>query len=384
LYETIRRKYTRKYNVYTNNHHVGQSQILQTIGIPFVGGRYPFGAYGDVTDAFATCVSVKCTSTNHQKLWLVTAEFDTDRLLSQLTDNPLLQPADIFWESQTYEQPMRYDWYGIACNSTSGNQFDPPAMVEQARTLYRVVRNESLQPSNDPLIRTYDPMLMQKFRRKLNYTRPIPIFDANGIEIGSRPGEGFFDADQGTVRINSIVAHRALTNGILHVQVTYEIEFRVFPDTFIENYLDQDYRDINGLIFRDPRDDSKTLLAQGMDASFPGGESLMRITPGTQTLFPPAPSDPIDPITLLPNPNGVILGPHYHFFVRVDKEVVLVIKGADTPNWTVVRGQKGTTALPHSTAAIVSLEPYFLRFIPNGFADFKPLGLEGGSRLGGI
>lgn len=390
LYETLRRKYTRKYNVWTNHHLVGQSQILQTIGVPYVGGQYPFGAFGDTQDALATCVSVKCSSTTHPKFWVVTAEFDTDRIITQITDNPLLQPADFVWDAQPFEQPMRYDYYGVPCNSSAGNQFDPPAMVEQMRTILRITRNEALTPINDPRIHQYDGLVMEQYRRKLNYT--TLQLDMNGVPI---PREGFFQGNNGTRRVNSITSHRMLTNGILHAQVVYEVEFRILPDSFIEQYLDQDYRDANGIIFRDKRDqlpfqnqtplngrgdaiyNAVTILQNGLLASKANAQDTIAILPADKLKFPKAPQDPINPFTGNPDPNGIIIGPDQFFFIRIQNEVLQVIAGAGNQTWTVLRGQRGTQAVAHAALSQIKLEPYFLRFIPNGYIDFSPLNLDG-------
>ena len=403
LYETLQRKYTRHYLVYTNNAFVGPSHILQTVGIPFVGGVYPFAAYGDLPDQLATCIDVDVKSTNHPCVWDIVAEFDTDRLVSQLTDNPLNQPADIVWDSQAYEWPMRYDSYGVPCVSSSGNAFDPPAMVERMRTIYRVTRNEAYagpQIGNAPPppagVRTFDSSLMENYRRKLNIATPVIVINPDTGEEVRVGTTKFMGRDDLTARINLINGHRMMTNGILHYQVTYEVEFRTLPDTFMENYLDQDHRDSKGDIFRDPRDqmpfqNQSPMNGRGQpiflatprppEVSITKNQGVIDAIQTTVTLsptgypggltflaFPPPPKAPDD--------NGIIIGPDYYFNIRIDDEVMRVVGGAGTLVFTVIRGQQGTAAVIHASGRNIVLEPYFLRFIPNGVISFGPLGLE--------
>lgn len=404
LYETLQRQYTRQYLVYTNNAMVGPSQILQTIGVPFVGGAYPYALYGDEPDVLATCVNVDIKSTNHPCIWSITAEFDTDRLVSQFSDNPLQQPPDVTWDSQVYEFPMRYDTYGVACVSSSGNQFDPPAMVERTRTVYRVTRNEAYagpQVGNVPPVavegfRTFDPIAMDAYRRMLNISNKRYALNLDTGKFELVEEIKFMGRDDLTARINFINGHRMMTNGILHIQATYEVEFRTFPDTFIEYYLDQDYRDPAGNIFRDPRDQMPFQNQSPMNGR---GQPIFLATPrpplasitknlgtisATQTTVTLSPAGypggltylAFPPKPKLPNADGIIIGPDYYFYIRIDDEVMLVTGGADSLVFTVVRGQKGTVPVVHSNNTNIVLEPYFLRFIPTGVIDFSPLGLD--------
>lgn len=392
LYETLGRKYNRKYTVYTNNAHFGSVGIATTIGIPFIGCQYPYGGYGDQPDIYATCVDVKIVRTQNQKIWDVEAIFDTDRLVAFVTDNPLLQPAEISWDSQPYEFPMRYDVYGVTCVSSSGNAFDPPPNTEQARTLLRITRNESInRPNGMPGVRWFDPDAALQYRRKLNANKPIfqwidpAAAPAPAVIIGRTP---YFGQEQGDIRMNYINAHRLFTNGMLYMQVTYELEFRNFPDTFVENLLDQDFRrsDTNDLIrsgvTQQPFQNQTPLNGRGVPAReaiawvFGGlavDARVITIDPvlpalASWTRFPKAPKPP--------NADGIVIGPDQYFYIRIDDEVMQVVGGANTGTWTVIRAQKGTTALAHSASAVITLEPYFLRFLPYRFIDFTPLELE--------
>lgn len=355
LYEVLGRKYTQDFTVYTDDGKDGSTVVLSSILVPQIGDSYTM--YND-SDLLATCVSVTARATKNRKIWVVTAVWDTDRIVSMVTDDPLNQPPVLQWDGQPYERPMLRDVYGVPCVSSSGNSFDPPYMMEDDRAVLRITRNEA----------SFDKDTMLEYKRKLNklaFAGSNPLF----------------------VRINTITAEYALQNGVLFWQVHYELEFREEPDTFVEYFLDQDYRDINGNLFRDKRDaqplsnqtplngrgksiyDSVSLLQNAMtDVS-----TTVEIETADITDFPPAPN--------APNADGIIVGPHWYFQIRVSAErgiggeVMEVTAGADTDTFTVTRGYGGTTPVAHAPGEYVTLEPYYLRFIPHAVIDFTPLAL---------
>jgi hypothetical protein len=383
LYEVQQRKYTRTYMVHTTYPLNGPATIYAyaetDARLPKLGQKY--NLFGDAIDNDATCIKIDVNSTDNPKIWELIATFDTERLTTQYSNYAVLQPPELYWDSQPYERPMRYDNYGIPVTSSSGNLFDPPAMIEEMRTIYRVTRYElyAADPGSSvpgiALLTAYDPETAEYYKRTLN---KYPFKFAQGPNV---PGPTFGGKPTVTARINNITAHLTLQNGTLVWQTSYEVEFRKYPDTFIEYYLDQDYRDINGNLYRDPKDQmpyqnqtpqngrglplstGATSLAQGVDAN----TIFMRITSGHGTRFPPRPKDA--------NTDGVVVGPHYNFYAKIDDEIVYVYNTGSV-DWKVDRGAQGTIPAAHALGASVRLQPYFLRFIPRPYTDWTPLNLE--------
>lgn len=348
LREVLGRIYTQEFTVYTDTALDGPNVVLKDALVPQMGTAY--NLFND-DDALATCVGVECDRTKSQKIFKVTATFDTDRIVSLVTDNPLMQPPDIQWVGETYTRAMTRDAYGIPYVSSSKNAFDPPRMREIKYGVARVTRNE---PS-------YSATLAKQYWGKLN----------KAVYSGYDPL---------CVRVNKIDGHFMVSNGVFFAQVAYELEFR--EESFRDFILDQDFRDSTGLLFLDRRTaqplsnptplngrgkslyESKSKLQIAMNNTT---DTTVKILASDITKFPPA--------RKAPNADGIILGPRWLFKVRIGDEIMEVTAGADTDTFTVTRAVEGTTKAAHAVGADVLLEPYYLAFLPAEYCDFDDLDL---------
>lgn len=360
--EIIGRRYRIEFTVQTNSHLDGSNVVLKARaqGVPQIGDMYKPPRVGRLQpdyfndeDILATCIRVQAYALKSRFLWRVVADYDTDRIVAAVTDDPFRQPAELSWHEQTYEKAMLRDAYGVPCVTTSNNHFDPPLVEEEGNPVLRITRNE----------RTFTSQLQRTYNRKYNKLR-----------VGGTNGWGPLEA-----RINSIEAAQRFAFGIAYFAVTYEVEFN--RDTFAHFTLDRDFRDVRGFLFRDQRDASprsnETLLnGRGEDIAIArtklvGGiganDISITITPGDWRKFPP-PLKQADA-------DGVIPGPYWYYKVLIDSEVLEVTGGIGTDTWNVTRGMNGTTPAAHSSNADVILEPYFLRFLPKRVVDFTPLAL---------
>lgn len=349
LYEVIGRRYRVELIVKTDTHKDGSNVVLKDSRIPKIGDMYT-ARWGNDSDTVATCVRLVANATKNRKIWVVVAEFDTDRIVAAMTDNPLNQPPEIDWDFESYERPMVRDVFGVPLRSTSNNAFDPPWMRELRYPVCRVTRNEA----------NFSKDQANQYAMKLNkYT--------------------FAGYDQLCARINHMTGRRRLTNGVLHWQVTYEVEFR--SETFWQYVLDQDFRDADRMLFRDKRDQSplsNMTPLNGRGRSIFDSFTLLTDNIGPLDFFIVIPTPDVIkfPPALKPkNQDGIIPGPWYNFKVRIDDEVMEVVSGHGTNTWGIIRGVDGTFPAAHAAGATIYLEPYFIRFLPWNYVDFAPLAL---------
>jgi hypothetical protein len=66
---------------------------------------------------------------------------------------------------------------------------------------------------------------------------------------------------------------------------------------------------------------------------------------------------------------------HWYFNIKIDNEIMTVIAGFGTATWTIVRGRAGTTAVSHDSGDVITLEPYYLRYMPYREQDWTALAL---------
>lgn len=349
LYEVVRRRYKMTKTVRVSHLGDGPETILAAPSVPQIGQAY--NLFNDA-DALATCVSVTPRRTAAPLTWEVDCEFDTARVVAGVTDNPLNQPALISWTFNKYERPMlrSYD-NGIACVTSSGNVYDPPLVYEDARPCVTITRNEA----------SYSPANAITYHNCLNK-------------------EAFATAAPLCAKVNYITAAQQFSNGVAFYQVTYEIEIN--RESFAQLILDQDFRDIEGKMFRDPvtaasmsaptllngRGRRRTDARGNLSASMTAGQSTVPISSSSLPLFPVG-QEPV-------NGDGYRPSGDWTFVVKIEDELLLVNndRPAASP-WNVTRGYGGTTAAAHAVDKVVTLEPYFKRYIPYPVKSFTPLAL---------
>ena len=342
LLEIVNRKYTKRFEVMTNNVLDGVALILSWPGVPKIGETYVFGT--DL-DRIATCVHVDCDATSLPYLWHVTAQYDTSRLVDARLDNPLLMPPEVSWGFAQYNRVLTRDLLGTNVVNSSKEWFDPPVEIEDSRPVLTVIRNET----------RFDPALAVLYQDAVN----------SDIFAGQPPR---------SAKVNAISGARQIDVGFIYYKVTYEIQFR--RESYDLFLLDQGFRDADTRIFRDPIDAAPyghpTLLngrgrrltsaTSTLAGAITSTATTLSIQGGDSTKFPP----------LTPTP------PHWYFEVRIDNEVIRVIDKDTKPDgnvWTVIRGWANTAPAAHADLAPVRLEPYFLRFLPHKLLPFSALRL---------
>lgn len=358
LYEIIRRRYKLVKIVRVSNPGDGPEVILTSVGIPQIGDAY--NLFND-SDSLATCVAVGVPRRIAPLVWEIDCEFDTDRVISAITDNPLNQPADVRWDFNKYERPLirAYD-NGKACLTSSGNPYDPPLTWEDARPTVTIVRNEA----------SFSPTFAFSYHNALNL-------------------ETFATAEPLHAKINCIKGQQQFSNGLLFAQVTYEIELH--RDSHAEFVMDQDFRDVDRKVFKDPVDFSSLpnpTLLNGRGRPLRTALGRVRAgqsTVGTMTLsdiqigdtqIEIEGTDRFPPGAEVDNAGGYMPSGDWFFFIKIDNEILKVTTRKPMPvTWDVERAANGTTEAIHLVDAIVTLEPYFKRYLKGPVLSFTPLDL---------
>lgn len=355
LYEIISRKYKREFNIKRTTSRDTSVDVLATPGLPVVGQAYPY-------DPLATCVRVMPRAVaNSRQWWRVVCEYDTDRIVNAITDNPLNQPPEIAWSGALYTKSMRRDLFGIPYESSSRNPYDTVPEIEDTRAVLSITRNEA----------SFDEAYAKLWRRRLNQY-------------------AFAGYPSLCVRINQLDGVRQFVNGVLFFQVRYELEFReedpLQPiDSFVEYVADKDFRDIDKNIFRDERDGSPLtnetyLNGRGkairevrtpLVANITNVQTTLKILKSYDDVwFPPSKK--------AANVDGIIPGPDWNFQIKLEDEIMIVTGRATVgldSEFTIIRGCYGTTAAAHVAGTTITLEPYFRRYINNKYANFATLSL---------
>lgn len=353
LYEVLGRRYTIEYIVVTDLPGYGPEKIYNdpvTISAGLqVGVTY---GYGLDVDTGAQLIDLDFeTLEGSPYIWVVTATYDTDRLVNAVTDNPLNQLPQINWSANKFERPMLRDASGVPVVSSSGTPFVPPEVYEDSRPTVTIRRNEA----------TFDASMPTTYRDAVNLLTfsGVPPFCAKIIEIG---------------------AEKQVSNGVIFWSVTYVIEFR--RETYFAWVLDQSFRGYEPTrpdtiaLFRDPIDftplSEPTLLNGRGYRRTHASANLIGPIANNSTTFNLVTAEDADSFPPGPKPGT----PHYNFQIKLDDlEICEVTAGWGTSSWTVTRGQSGTTAIAYPSGALARLEPYYLRFYPHKVLDFTPLSL---------
>lgn len=347
LHEIVGRKYTKRFNVWTDTYRIGPREIAASPMLPQLGSQYQ---HFYETDALATCVRVTPIATSNKKFWYVDAEFDTDRIVALVTDNPLNQPPDINWDFVDEDRPMVNDSYGTPVLTSAQHAFDPPLTYPLKCPVLKITRNEA----------TYSPGYARQFTSSLNL---LPFAGAEPLYA----------------RMDYFTGHKQISNGVIYYQVNYSITF--LDLSHVLYILDKDFRDIDGKLFLDPLTgtalSNETLLngrgkklstaTSTLQSAITDSATTIVIAAGDVVKFPPA---------LMPARDGITPGPYWNYKIRIEDEIVNVVGGHGTDTLTVQRGSGNTVAAAHANATSVKLEPYYLRFIPPpGPKDWTDLAL---------
>jgi hypothetical protein len=344
LGEVLNRRYTRTFWIVTDSVLDDGLIIGNTFGVPKVGDTYK---YVNSMDKLATCVNVQIKQHPDNKfLWELTASYDTSRFFDLVQNNPLNVPPEISWDGAEYNRVMVRDSLGVPAVNSSKEWFDPPIEEEDSRTVLTIVRNEA----------TFNENLAIAYRNACN----SDVF----CNLAVLPRQA---------QIKKFSGRRAIDAGMVYWTVTYEIHFR--RETFDLFVLDQGFRDIDKKLFRDPID-----FTPLSNATLLNGRGR-RLTDATTNLVGNVGINDLiitidDESTFPPGANGP--RPHWYFEIKVDDEVMQVVNSAPSGAdrlWQVIRGYAGTVPATHSNGAVVTCEPYYLRFLPKKVLPFALLKL---------
>lgn len=325
----------------TNDLNDGPQTVLAASGVPAMGDTY---AFGNDSDTEATCIDVEVEATESPMVWMVTATYDTSRVFDLGILSPLNLPPEVSWTFSKYDWPLQRDGDGVPMVNSSSERFDPPLTVQQSRPVLTVRRNEA----------SFSPALAALYIDSLN-------------------SDTFAGLPPLCAKINNIAEQRAIDMGLTYYQVTYEVEFKY--DTWAMFVLDQGFRDFSGKLFRDPIDGSPLANATLLNGA---GAALAKATSTLQHAM--AITDNTLQVQTADFNRFPAIGPvagtgAWYYELKVDKEIVQAYSDDNVNTFFVTRGWAGTTPAAHAIGAAVTMQPYFLRFLPYRVNAFAPLNL---------
>lgn len=131
------RSYTRQFRLETTSRSDGPYAVGSDSNLPLIGSVHP-------EDSFAWCTSLSVDNTEDWKGWTVTAEYSSER---ELSETPTSDPALISWSSEQFQRPAIIDKDGNAIVNSAGDPFDPQNMIDDSRRVVTVTKNLSSVPS---------------------------------------------------------------------------------------------------------------------------------------------------------------------------------------------------------------------------------------------
>lgn len=200
--EKDRRSYQLKYVAITTDINDGVIAIRQHADCPKVNSTY---AYKSEIDAKAYCVGVdvkpRSGRQNEDELpdglwaWDVVAKYQAE---GDGSENPLLKPAVLSFDTEQYDAPFERDLDGNACLNSAGMPFDPPLVREDNHWIIRIEKN-------------------------------LPWFDASFADSvqNSVNSDDFLGASPGTLRLKKISAAQKESETIgSYFAAVAELQFR--------------------------------------------------------------------------------------------------------------------------------------------------------------
>ena len=130
------RKYSRAFRLETTSQMDGPYAVGSDANLPVIGSLHP-------EDSNAWCVSLRVENSNPWKGWTVTAEYTSER---EITEDPTAEPAAITWSSEQFQRPVIDDNSGNAVVNSAGDPFDPPIMRDDSRPVITISKNLAVVP----------------------------------------------------------------------------------------------------------------------------------------------------------------------------------------------------------------------------------------------
>jgi hypothetical protein len=154
------RSYTRKFKLKSSANSEGPYAVGSNASLPRIGSLHP-------EDSFAWCVSLQVDQFSGRFGWIVTANYSSERELSEVPTN---DPAIITWSSEQFQRPAVFDKDGNAIVNSAGDPFDPPNMMDDSRRVVTVTKNLTTVPA---WILTYQDAVNSD------------VFTVDGVSIGA-------------------------------------------------------------------------------------------------------------------------------------------------------------------------------------------------------
>lgn len=214
--ENLERRYTRVWQVITDDPFTDAAEVKAAAGIPSLGDVFETA---NTTDSGALVVSIQPEQQTDLYFWKVKVEYSS--FADPDAADPLARRPKKRWSTQTFSVPANED--------ITGDALKDDTIVKKAIT------NSAYDPF-DP------PQEKDDATFTLTYTRNEADFDPVGTLqwINAVNDDDFLGFGPGTCKIKSIDATEMEENGVRFWEVTYVFEFR---DTWHLKPLDQGYRE---------------------------------------------------------------------------------------------------------------------------------------------
>jgi hypothetical protein len=358
------RKYTRKFQVRTDDIEDGPSVVNATLLLPGVWGAYVRRNDADsgalVEDIQSDCVGFKLFETTVTYSTITPQDgldengltgtpatglsIPTTAQRQAAASNPTLRGPQVRWDFEPKVRAAHEDLTGAAYQNSARDAFDPAWEEEIYLAVLTVQRFES----------TFSPALSLEFGNTLN-------------------DDTFLGADRGHVLCKPFTASRHTENGVYCWDVGYKLIFNMELNGWRTRILDQGFRSLVAGVPQQNRDDkgqveSAPQLLNGRGLLLRDANTTVRLIDVNLT----------DNFVLVVSTN--LLGPPEDgYVVKIDDELMKVtshsVPGVVGVHRGVERGHAGTAAAAHAVGATVQQMPFYREFEGRRYKDFSDLGL---------
>ena len=184
--------YTRIYRVITDSNTTEGEAVLLSASLPRLGAFYPYNS-----NAYLQRRIVRSTGFG-KRVWIVTCSYSTER---ELSEDPTAEPADISWNTESYQEPFHKTIDDKPCANSAGDPFDPLPERDDPRVTATIIKN---------LVAV--PVWIFQYRTAVNSA--AFVIDGVGVE-------------KGLAKVSSIqVGGEQTRNDIPYRVVTMQIQFK--------------------------------------------------------------------------------------------------------------------------------------------------------------
>lgn len=131
------RTYSRAFKLETTSQSEGPYAVGSHVSLPKIGSAYP-------DDAGAWCTTLQVDNTDPWTGWTVTAEYSSER---ELSENPTEDAMQIRVYTEQFQKPAVFNKDDELIVNSAGDPYDPPPMMDDSRRVISLVRNVSAHPS---------------------------------------------------------------------------------------------------------------------------------------------------------------------------------------------------------------------------------------------